>query len=102
MSPRKKRTVKTPKEFLSPEHLERLLRYDAELKNAHLTLRVTELEWEVKKKQQAELMARVKNDLTTATRQWMEVAKVIEEEYGISLKEHAYDPETGRLTKLPE
>lgn len=88
--------------FMSKEHLDRLLRFDAELKNAHLTLKVVALEWELKKNEHASQIQRLRNDLTAAETAFADVVSVVEEAYDVNLKECAYDPETGRLAKLPE
>lgn len=94
------RKSKEPNQHIKPMLLEKLLRRDAELKNAHLVKRVEELEWKQQVAAQGAKMRKLESLIASANTEFNQVVSEVEKAYNISLKDYAYDTDTGRLTKL--
>jgi hypothetical protein len=102
MASRKKKDEVPKDVFLKSEQLHYLLRFDAELKNAQLVAKVAELEWRVQLQAHNARMAKLAADTKAASSKFKEVALIVGKAYNIDMKEYAYDPETGRLSKIHE
>ena len=96
------RKSKEPNQHIKPMLLEKLLRRDAELKNAHLTKRVADLEWREKMIAHANRMERFDEHIKVAQDEFQQVVREVEKAHKINMRDYAYDTETGRLTKVEQ
>ena len=85
---------------IDPHILEKLMRRDAEFKNAVLTEKVAELVWQQTLVNRRAESKSLKEVSASANKEFDNVVKEIEKKYLISLKEFAYDETLGKLTRV--
>lgn len=101
MKKKKSRKPKPKDELIIEELLlQKLLRMDAELKNAVLTDQLARAEHRIKEYQWSEQAKKLVEATQQANRNFSEVVSEVEARYDIDMKEYAYDSDTGLLTPL--
>ena len=88
--------------FLTSELLSGLLLADAEVKNAELVLKVTDLSWRETQREHLQKRLALERAVKVQKDAYQQLTKKVGNEYRIDMKEYAYDTETGRLNHIGE
>lgn len=86
--------------FLSPLQLLEVRALQAELALAMAQKDASEAVWKSKIYEQAEVIRKMSQVIEMANRQWLAAVERIEKEHDISMREHTYDTQTGKLNRL--
>ena len=86
--------------FIKDALLQKLLRFDAELKNSLLSVQSEEYKWQLETHAHTQRQAALQQAASQAQAQFKNVVSEIEREYSVDMRKYAYDSETGLLTRI--